>query len=607
MNPRVHKPLRAAIYVRVSSDDQKKGYGPALQLEQTMKVAVENDRCIVRPEHVIDDSVSGSHDNRPGWKKLLEIARRGEIDSVYFWKLDRMMRDEYYFYVNERELKELHVELRFATQNLDDPFNRAIQVAVAAEERRKILERTYGGRVRALRDGKWVGPTPYGYALDKKTGRLRMHSKEAKWVQTLFRWFVADEMSLTGLGIRARANHIPTRFDQRHKKKPRYGYAFWSKGSLGRLLGREYYASGVAWFHKYRDTDRRYDKRDLRPKEEWIPVPVPKLISKDQFDKAQKQLRRNRAYAWGAPKYSYLFARRLRCGTCNLKLTACCRPERKHDKYYRGESWRDQRCIACRHYLEHTLDTSIWAGLMQFFQNPKAFLSALDSYRSRQSKLGELTTDQQALAELEVRLNDMEKRLIDLQLEGFYSRPLLEEKRRQLQSERAALEERRVELQRRTLIEQNRVASAASAEQLYEKIRSKVENPTYAVKQLVYSALLDEIVLYGQRAEVWISVPQDIDLVDLPSPSGGALVAVQRCRTQRMNRDNAGHHLPDDSRQNRHCRSQRMNRDSAGTSRYLPIAFPVDLPDRHGHRIVVGQMKTGQSWTHENQPLGQAP
>jgi len=99
---------------------------------------VERDGCDVTPEHIIDDSKSGSTDNRPGWQKVLAMARARAIDAVYFWKLDRMMRDEYYFYVNEKELRDLGVELRFATQDLKDPFNRAIQVAVAAEERRKI-------------------------------------------------------------------------------------------------------------------------------------------------------------------------------------------------------------------------------------------------------------------------------------------------------------------------------------------------------------------------------------------------------------------------------------------------------------------------------------
>src|SRR2546422_5374754 len=49
-----HTPVRAVVYIRVSSDDQTKGYGPQYQREETLKVAVERDGCDVKPEHIID-------------------------------------------------------------------------------------------------------------------------------------------------------------------------------------------------------------------------------------------------------------------------------------------------------------------------------------------------------------------------------------------------------------------------------------------------------------------------------------------------------------------------------------------------------------------------
>ena len=112
------KKSRAAIYVRVSSDEQTKGYGPAFQLDGCKKAAVERDGCEVAEKHIFDDTKSGKDDNRPNWQKLIEVARRGEIDVIYFWKLDRMMRSERHFYKNEEILDELGIELRFATQDL---------------------------------------------------------------------------------------------------------------------------------------------------------------------------------------------------------------------------------------------------------------------------------------------------------------------------------------------------------------------------------------------------------------------------------------------------------------------------------------------------------
>ena len=126
--------LRAAIYIRVSSDDQKKGYGPQMQLEETKEAAIDRDGCAVREDHIINDSKSGATDNRPGWKRIRELARKREIDVIYFWKLDRMMRDEHYFFANEKELQDQGVGLRFATQDLKDRLTRIIHVGNAADE-----------------------------------------------------------------------------------------------------------------------------------------------------------------------------------------------------------------------------------------------------------------------------------------------------------------------------------------------------------------------------------------------------------------------------------------------------------------------------------------
>lgn len=150
-----HK-LRAAIYLRVSTDEQRSGYGLKFQLEDCKKAISFDGYEIVSEQHIIDDSVTGSTDLRPGWQKLMDMAREKEFDAIYFWKIDRMMRDEYHFFTYQKELDELGIELRFATENLEDPLVRSVRVAIAADERRKIRERTRRGREMAARSGKWV-------------------------------------------------------------------------------------------------------------------------------------------------------------------------------------------------------------------------------------------------------------------------------------------------------------------------------------------------------------------------------------------------------------------------------------------------------------------
>jgi site-specific DNA recombinase len=504
---RKHGPMTAAIYIRVSSDDQKKGYGPQYQREETLKIAVERDGCLVRPEHIIDDSKSGSTDNRPGWKKILALAHDRLIDAVYFWKLDRMMRDEYYFYVNERELRDAGVELRFATQDLKDPFNRAIQVAVAAEERRKIKERTYAGRIRAIRDGKWIGIAPYGYHKDKNF-RLQIYPREAEWVKRFFVWLVNEHLSLGKIAMRGRELCVPTRYDTSNKKKPRNGPYFWSKGTLKRLLSSEVY-TGTAWFLKYQTSDDKSDPSKLRPESEWIKVSVPPLVSQQTLQQAREQLAKNRLNSPRRTKRTYLFAKKLRCGGCGRVLVAGANPNSRY-KFYRGTYFTDNRCLDCRQYSERALELAIWPGLVSFFRDPETFLSVVEKHQKRNGREEQLEHQRSEIAALEERLKRSEKRLLDCDLTGFYSRTVLEEKRKEIEADRKRLEDRKHELSRLALAEQQRQQTVASARTLYEKIQKRLDTPDYETKRRAIALFIEKVVLIRDRADVWLTIPGDM-------------------------------------------------------------------------------------------------
>ena len=166
-----------------------------------------------------------------------------------------------------------------------------------------------------------------------------------------------EKLSLTALGKKLQLHKVPTRADRKEKKKRKYGYGFWSKGSLGRLLNKDYFATGEAWFHKYENSDlKRFGNAKLRPEEDWIMVPVPPVISIKLFEKAQEQLLKNREFARRKTKRDYLFAKKLHCGSCGLKLSANCRRGRGQSKFYRGDAWSEKKCQQCRYYLERYLE-----------------------------------------------------------------------------------------------------------------------------------------------------------------------------------------------------------------------------------------------------------
>jgi DNA invertase Pin-like site-specific DNA recombinase len=99
---------------------------------------------------------------RQAREKLLEAARRREIDIVLVWRLDRWGRSVTDLLATLQELEHLGVGLVSLTEALDltTPAGRAMAglLAICAEFEREILgERTRAGLVQARLNGKRLG------------------------------------------------------------------------------------------------------------------------------------------------------------------------------------------------------------------------------------------------------------------------------------------------------------------------------------------------------------------------------------------------------------------------------------------------------------------
>ena len=67
------------------------------------------------------------------------------------------------------------VALRATDENIDDPFYFDIHAVIAANERRKFLERSAEGMNRAAKEGRYTGGiVPLGYSVSGDRGSRRL-------------------------------------------------------------------------------------------------------------------------------------------------------------------------------------------------------------------------------------------------------------------------------------------------------------------------------------------------------------------------------------------------------------------------------------------------
>jgi site-specific DNA recombinase len=160
---------RAAIYLRVSTDEQVEAYGLDVQLEQCRTYA----QAFSIPVWNVftDDGISGAKavDKRPALSALLDAAKRGEFNQLIVPAIDRLARNLRLFLQIWDELEAAGIKIilvkeRLETDSASGLLMRNILAVFADYERELIKERTTGGRrARAKVDGERGGSLPMGY------------------------------------------------------------------------------------------------------------------------------------------------------------------------------------------------------------------------------------------------------------------------------------------------------------------------------------------------------------------------------------------------------------------------------------------------------------
>ena len=153
---------RAALYHRVSTLDQN----PTLARAELRAAAKRLGYRVVLD---VEATGSGARNDRPGFQRVLQAARRGAFDALLVFKLDRAGRSALDLLANIRELVDVYgTRFVVTSQGLDlkpggDAISRLLMTvlaAVAEFERDLIRDRTRLGLAAARRKGIRLGRRP---------------------------------------------------------------------------------------------------------------------------------------------------------------------------------------------------------------------------------------------------------------------------------------------------------------------------------------------------------------------------------------------------------------------------------------------------------------
>lgn len=179
---------RVAIYARVSTQEQaENGNSLDFQIEKLKAYCQLHEFKIVG--EYVDAGVSGAKSERPALNKLKKDIDK--IDIVLIYKLDRLSRSiKDTMNLIEDLFKPNNVNLISLSENFDT--SQAMGMATigmlstfAQLERETIKERMMAGKIQAVKNGKNINKTPFGYI--KKDGQLIKDERTKDCVDFIFK------------------------------------------------------------------------------------------------------------------------------------------------------------------------------------------------------------------------------------------------------------------------------------------------------------------------------------------------------------------------------------------------------------------------------------
>lgn len=321
-------------YLRVSSAGQadEGRSGLPRQIMNVHEAAMKHGLKIPWEYLFADDDSGFEFADRPELSLLRQEykSQRRRANAVVIEHLDRLSRnaDWHQGYLLD-EMKQFDVRAIF-WKEFTSRIERAVMGAIAQDGMEQAKQRMAEGNIHKARSGRVTARTPaYGYKLVDSKGREGENAKkdthyaikeeEARVVRHIYR------LMLEGYSLRKIA------FMLQELYPPPKRYPAWNFRLISLIVGKPLY-KGEYIAHSYKQVKvpvttnpasltgsavKMAVRRIPRPPEEWIVVPVPAIVSAEEWELANKVLEKNLQMSKRNGKNLYLLTGLVKCATCN--------------------------------------------------------------------------------------------------------------------------------------------------------------------------------------------------------------------------------------------------------------------------------------------------
>jgi site-specific DNA recombinase len=525
----------AAIYARVSSDKQREENTIASQTAAMVVFAREQQFEVPQEWVFEDEGYSGASLIRPGLERVRDLAAEGLIQAILVYAPDRLSRRYAHQVLLIEEFARAGVETLFVHaprgSTPEDELLVQFQGMIAEYERAQILERSRRGKRHRARQGEVsvLSGAPFGYRFIRKTDQAaayyQVDEERARIVRRIFELYSVEGLSIGAIARVLNEQAVPT-----CKRRSR-----WERSTVWGMLRNPAY-KGQACFGKTGLAPRQRITRPIRlrggiasrnsasherPRDDWIAIAVPQIVSEETFALAQERLEANKTHAPRRTVTPSVVQGLVSCAKCGYALyRTSTRSSARTIHYYRclgSDGWRRLSGPVCnnRPVRQDLLDEVVWTEIVRLLEDPQLIQNELDRRLAAAREADPSKHREEALRRDLVRIRKSIDRLLTAYQEGLLSFDELRERmpnlRRREQADNAELQ---------AIVDQSveRAACLRLAETLttfLARLRSSAEALDTSERQRVLRLLVKEILVGDDKIIIRHSIP-------LPTGTGGS-------------------------------------------------------------------------------------
>ncbi|MGJ8729323.1 recombinase family protein [Listeria aquatica] len=449
--------MKAAIYIRVSTQEQTENYSIPAQTEKLEALCKSKGWDVF--DIFIDGGYSGSNINRPALQDML--SKLDKIDAVVVYRLDRLSRSqrdtllliEEYFLKNDVEFVSLS-----ETLDTSSPFGRAmigILSVFAQLERETIRDRLVMGKIKRIEEGlPMVTAKGRTFGYDVIDTKLFINKEEAEQLQIIYDTF-EDVQTINLL----------------QKEMYKKGYKVFNRKRYLNLLSNDVYIGYVSY------SDKVHRKGIHEP-----------IIKEDQFYRVQEILKRMQKFPNINKESKSLLASLLVCGKCGLPYLHASKSTTSRGHVYR---YRYYMCKSKKRLYQYEPcdNKTIRAEELE-----KIVLDRVANY-SQPSQLKKQERDLSKIKNKIIEQQNKKKRLFELYLSGNYDKKELDRMMLQIDTKLSELEEKKE--QHENSLSKNDLQSIFEMNDFKNIYEMDFKN-----QQKLLRALIESIVINGDNIEI---------------------------------------------------------------------------------------------------------